>query len=247
MCPSERAFRVLNMRLPHEPAPPASRPPSDGSTSSRIRDAAVDRFAHEGFDASVRSIAADAGVSPGLVIQRFGSKDGLHAACDAYVLDWIAAAKHASLGRAATGGFLQALAEVDDYAPLLGYIIASLRAGGEVASTFVDQMIADAHVYTQEAVMQGLIKPSVDEEARVRYLVLSSLGAMLLSLGLNQRDGAMDHAAAARIFLNEQYLPMIELYTQGLMSDRRLLDDYLLYIEDPPSVSDSPTANPEIP
>lgn len=231
------------MRLVDSTTAPASRPPSDGSTNSRIRDAAVDRFAHEGFDASVRSIATDAGVSPGLVIQRFGSKDGLHAACDEYVLAWIAAAKHASMDRVAAGGFLQTLAEVDDYAPLLGYVIASLRAGGEVARTFVDQMIADAQGYTREAVAQGLIKPSVDEDARVRYLVLSSLGAMLLSLSLKQRDDDFDHAAAARTFLDEQYLPMIELYAQGLMTDRRMLDDYLQYVGDPPGAATPATSS----
>lgn len=233
------------MRLPNGRTQPASRPPSDGSTSSRIRDAAVDRFAHEGFDASVRSIAHDAGVSAALIIQRFGSKDGLHAACDEYVLGWIAEAKHASMGRAAAGGFLQTLSEVDDYAPLLGYVIASLRTGGDVARTFVDQMIADAQVYTREAVAQGLIKPSVDEDARARYLVLSSLGAMLLSLNLGKRENALDHAAAARTFLDEEYLPMIELYAQGLMNDRRMLDDYLLYIGDPPSGADASASSPE--
>ena len=44
----------------------------------RLLEAARARFASDGFDrASLRAIAADAGVSPGLVIHHFGSKDGL--------------------------------------------------------------------------------------------------------------------------------------------------------------------------
>src|SRR3712207_8086528 len=42
---------------------------------ARIRDAAIRRFAVDGFGTSVRAIAADAGVSPGLVIHHFGSKE----------------------------------------------------------------------------------------------------------------------------------------------------------------------------
>ncbi len=64
----------------------ASPPSEDLTTRARIRDAAVLRFGREGFGASVRTVAADAGVSPGLVIHHFGSKDGLRAACDEYVL-----------------------------------------------------------------------------------------------------------------------------------------------------------------
>src|SRR5690606_20135242 len=46
-------------------------------TAARIRDAAIVEFAAHGFTKStVRAIAESAGVSPGLVIHHFGSKDG---------------------------------------------------------------------------------------------------------------------------------------------------------------------------
>ena len=35
---------------------------------------------------AIRAIAADAGVSPGLVVHHFGSKDGLREACDRHVV-----------------------------------------------------------------------------------------------------------------------------------------------------------------
>ncbi|WP_277207348.1 TetR/AcrR family transcriptional regulator [Isoptericola croceus] len=215
--------------------PSTGKPPSDGSARDRIRDAAVLRFARSGFGTSVRTIAADAGVSAALVIHHFGSKDALHRACDDYVLRWIMESKRQNMGKATSGQLLQVMAEVDEYAPLLGYAVQSLQAGGQVAREFVQHMIDDAQVYTREAVADGIVKPSVDEDARVRYLVLSSLGTLLLSLTLDPPSDPEDFGAAVRAFMSEQYLPMIELFTEGFLTDRRMLDDYLLYIGDPPS------------
>jgi AcrR family transcriptional regulator len=55
----------------------ASGAESDLTARARIRDAAIRRFGSDGFGASVRAIAADAAVSPGLVMHHFGSKEGL--------------------------------------------------------------------------------------------------------------------------------------------------------------------------
>ena len=207
---------------------------SDLTTRARIRDAAVLRFARSGFGASVRSIAADAGVSPALVIHHFGSKDELHAACDAHVLAAIAESKRHNMRRATSGGLLEVLAQSSDLAPLVGYVLRSLQAGGAVGKAFVEHMIDDAEQYTAEAVAAGIAKPSRDEHARVRYLVLSSLGALLLSVTFNPPEDPEDVAAAVRKFLNDLYLPMLELFTEGFLSTRRMLDDYLLYVGDPP-------------
>ncbi|WP_402463201.1 TetR/AcrR family transcriptional regulator [Isoptericola aurantiacus] len=225
---------------------PAARPASDGSTRDRIRDAAVLRFARSGFTASVRTIAADADVSAALVIHHFGSKGALHRACDEHVLAWIVASKRQNMGRATGGQLLQVMAEVEEYAPLLGYVMRSLQAGGDVARAFVEHMVADAEVYTREAVAAGIAKPSVDEPARVRYLTLSALGTLSLSLTLDPPDDPDDFHATVQSFLTRQYLPMIELFSQGFLTSRRMLDDYLLYVGDPPP-SDGTAAAPDDP
>lgn len=60
----------------------------DLTARARIRDAALHLFAEHGVDGTtIRDIAADAGVSVGLVRHHFGSKDDLRAACDVYALD----------------------------------------------------------------------------------------------------------------------------------------------------------------
>lgn len=64
------------------------RPPEDLTSRARIRDAALAQFAEHGTKgATIRGIAAAAGVSPGLVQHHFGSKDALREACDKYVID----------------------------------------------------------------------------------------------------------------------------------------------------------------
>jgi AcrR family transcriptional regulator len=209
-------------------------PTADLTTRARIRDAAVLRFARSGFGASVRSIAADVGISPALVMHHFGSKRELHAACDAHVLDLIAEVKREHIGRAASGGLLVVLAQADELTPLVGYVLRSLQAGGAVGKAFVEHMIDDAEQYTAEAVVAGIAKPSRDERARVRYLVLSSLGALLLSVTLDPPEDAEDVSAAVRKFTSDMYLPMLELFTEGFLTTRRMLDDYLVYVSDPP-------------
>lgn len=64
------------------------RPVADLSSRALIRDAAMGEFAEKGYrGATMRGIAAAAGVSLGLVQHHFGTKDGLRAACDERVLE----------------------------------------------------------------------------------------------------------------------------------------------------------------
>ncbi|TCC45675.1 TetR/AcrR family transcriptional regulator [Kribbella capetownensis] len=61
------------------------RPIDDLTARARIRDAAVRLFGERGIEgASIRDIAAEAGVSSGLVRHHFGSKEALRDACDEY-------------------------------------------------------------------------------------------------------------------------------------------------------------------
>jgi AcrR family transcriptional regulator len=65
-------------------------PPEDLTGRARIRDAALEEFAAKGVrGATVRGIAARAGVSPALVQHHFGTKDGLRRACDQHVLRYV--------------------------------------------------------------------------------------------------------------------------------------------------------------
>ena len=66
------------------------RPIADLTARARIRDAAMRCFAEQGANATtIRTVAEQAGVTPGLVSHHFGTKQGLRDACDAYVLEYL--------------------------------------------------------------------------------------------------------------------------------------------------------------
>ncbi|MCB7136244.1 TetR/AcrR family transcriptional regulator [Cellulosimicrobium marinum] len=215
----------------------------DLTTRARIRDAAILRFARDGFGAPLRAVAADAGVSAALVVHHFGSKDGLRQACDEHVLATVRTTKRDVMTDTA-GAMPMApwFAHVEEYAPAVGYALRSLQAGGPLARAFVEHLTADAEEYVREAVAAGVLRPSRDEKARARYLVRSSMGALLLSLTLDPPDSPDDLAGATRRYVDSVALPSLELYTEGLLATRRLLDEYLLYVGDPPQEQDAASA-----
>ncbi|GIG41236.1 TetR family transcriptional regulator [Cellulomonas phragmiteti] len=209
-------------------------PDPDLTTRARIRDAAVVRYAREGFRVGLRVIAEDAGVSAALIVHHFGSKDGLRAACDAHVLRQIREAKEQALVTGSAQDLLLQLAAMDRYAPLVGYALRSMQAGGELAREFVEHFVADAEVYIAEAVAAGSMRPSRDEKARARYLTLQGLGALLLEMTLHPPDDPTDVEGILHRHRDRMMLPAIELFTHGLMTDNRMLEAYLLYVGDPP-------------
>jgi len=207
---------------------------SDVTARARIRDAAVRRFGIDGFGAPVRAIAADAGVSPGLVIHHFGSKEALRAVCDEHVLRVLREAKTESLVKAAPADMITQLATADDdYAPLVGYLMQALFAGGELATAFLDRLIDDAEDYLRAAVDAGRIRPSRNPAARTRFLAHAGVGALLVHLRLHPPTGG-DYRATLRAYLDRNALPMLELYTEGLFTDSGMLDAYLAAGPSPP-------------
>lgn len=209
---------------------------ADRTARARIRDAAVLRFAMEGFGASVRAIASDAGVSAGLVMHHFGSKEKLRAECDAHLLDTVRRLKRENVADAAAGqSFFHKFASAEENAPVVGYVLRSMQDGSALAREFIDHMVADAVDYTREGVAAGVIVPSRDEAARARYLTLSALGALLLEVTLSPPADPADLGTLVRDYLANSYLPMMELFSEGFLTSRRMLDDYLLYVSDPPS------------
>ena len=200
----------------------------DRTARARIRDAGVRTFGTRGFGASVRAIAAEAGVSPGLVIHHFGSKDGLRAVCDEHVLRVIREAETDAFTQGTPADLLTQLAVLDDYAPLVGYLVQTLLAGGDLAATLLRRMTTDAEQYLADAVAAGRMKPSRDPAARAAFLVDVGVGAVL-SFALRHPPADGDYRATLRAYADANSLPALELYTEGLLTDSSLLDAYLQY------------------
>lgn len=208
---------------------------ADLGAAARIRDAAIDRFARDGFTTGLRSIAEDAAVSPGLVLHYFGSKRGLRRACDEHVRAVIAAEKRAVTTDGSAARLLARLAEVERFAPLTLYVVRSLREGGDLAAELFEDMIGDATHYLEAGVAAGVIRPSRDPAARARVMAYQAMGSLLMWLTLHPEHAEpASFGKALRAYVEEVTAPMLEMFTEGLYTDRSLLEEYLLYVPDPP-------------
>lgn len=200
----------------------------DLNTRARIRDAAITVFGERGFRAGVRAVAGTAGVSPGLVNHHFGSKDGLRAVCDEHVLALIRDRKERALSTPGHAGALADLAAIEQYAPLVAYLVRSFQAGGRLATALFEHLTDDTARHLDAEVRAGRVTPSRDPARRARYLTLVSLGSMLLHLQLRaDHEHDLDWATAIREMAETVTLPALELYSEGLLTDSALLTAYL--------------------
>lgn len=177
---------MLNMQSIPGPTTPGSSTGTASATAdltarARIRDAAIVRFAAHGVaSTSVRAIAADAGVSPGLVIHHFGSKEALRVACDQHVAATFRERKQAA---AAAGANLDPVAAIRDGAdgpPLLRYLARTLVDGSPHVAELVDELIEDAVGYMATGIETGMLKPVDDLRGCATVLTLWSLGSVVL-------------------------------------------------------------------
>jgi AcrR family transcriptional regulator len=201
----------------------------DLTAAARIRDAAIARFGDEGFGVGLRSIAEAAGVSAALVIHHFGSKDGLRKACDDYVAEEIRSGKAEAMQSSDPATWFAAMAEIEEYAPLMAYLMRSMQTGSEFAQTLWRTMIANAESYLDDGVRNGLLKPSRDPKARAKYLGITGGGGFLLYIQMHETP--TDLRAVLRDYANDMVLPALELYTNGLLTDSHMYDAFLAQAE----------------
>jgi AcrR family transcriptional regulator len=211
----------------------------DLTAVARIRDAAIDQVGKHGFSVGLRAIAQAAGVSAGLVIHHFGSKEGLLKACDDYIAEEIRQAKSESLTTAADpASWLKAMAEIDSYAPMTAYLVRSMQSGSDLAKAFWQQMVDNAEQYLEEGVRAGTLKPSRDPRARAKFLGINNGGGLLLYLQMH--DNPTDLRAVLRDYAEDMMLPALELYTNGLLADSAMYETFLAQREQGISFSNPP-------
>ncbi len=198
---------------------------ADLTAAARIRDAAISQFGEHGFGVGVRAIADAAGVSAGLVIHHFGSKDGLRKACDDYVAEEIRSTKSEAMRSNDPATWFAQLAEIESYAPLMAYLVRSMQSGGELANMLWRRMIDNTEEYLDEGVRAGTIKPSRDPAARARYLGITGGGGFLLYLQMHETP--TDIRAVLRDYARDMILPALEIYSEGLLADRTMYDAFL--------------------
>ena len=194
------------------------------TTVARIRDAAIELFGSRGFDVGVRAIAEAAGVSPGLVIHHFGSKDGLRKTCDDYIAEEIRSEKSEAIRSTDAATWLAQVAEIESYAPMMAYLVRSMQTGGELARHLWQTMIRNVESYLDDGVRAGTIRPSRDPAARAKYLAMAGGGAFLLYIQLH--DNPTDLRAVLRDYGEDMMMPALEVFTEGLFTDSTMLETF---------------------
>lgn len=158
--------------------------PSDLTGRARLREAALRLFAERGFAATTtRAIAAEAGLSPALVIHHFGSKAGLRAAVDDEVLERIGAAlRELDTGE---GDLMTSLGDVSARMfgadPLLrGYLRCVLQEDSAASSAMFGRLLDGAHAELERLVQAAGGRTDADLEWAPFQMLCLILGPLLL-------------------------------------------------------------------
>ncbi len=165
--------------------------PGDLTARATIRNAALRLFADRGPDSvTVREIAAQAGVSPALVLHHFGSKDGLRAEVDAFAakaFDGIfEAVPPDELAELLTGGapkgtlaeaFARGFPAGSALPAYLGRLLLTNDPAG--AALFAHWYAATRRLLEAMAEM-GVARPSEDPDVRAAFFLANDLALILL-------------------------------------------------------------------
>ena len=166
--------------------------PEDRSTRALIRDEALRLFAAHGPDrVTIRQVAAAAGVSPGLVVHHFRSKEGLREAVDEHVLGVFEAMLGEMTGEgapdlfdaSATGSLAEAIGAhlpADSPGPAyLRRLLLTDAADGAGRRLFrrLFELSKAALAGLSEA---GLASQGADPEVRAAFLMANDLALLLL-------------------------------------------------------------------
>lgn len=201
------------MRSANKPAP------EDLTAEARIRDAAIRLFADHGYNGTaIRAIAAQAGVSPALVVHHYGSKEGLRRACNDYLAETIRVAKTEAVTQAVPDP-LELLRTADEAQPLQRYLARMLVDGSPGMAELVDKMVADAVEYSATGIENGVLKPTEQLYARTVVLWIWQLGALALHKHV-QRLMGVDLLNTSTAML-QWGGPAVEILTHGVFADDR--------------------------
>ncbi len=198
-------------------------PPEDLTARARIRDAALAEFSARGTaGATIRGIAERAGVSPALVQHHFGTKDGLRAACDAHVLDYIRAGVEEGIARdrIAEPAFIAATHR--SAPPVLRYLARALVDGSPAAATVFDELVAITEQY-----LDG-VPAETDAHTRAVVLTAMRLGVTVLREHVTRGLGTEMHGPEGSARVGRATLDLIapQLVPGGADRLRDGLDKY---------------------
>ncbi len=163
----------------------------DLTARARIRDAALQHFADEGFArATIRDIARTAGVSPGLVRHHFGSKEGLRDACDACVSDAMRVVNDEALAASQRGDLGSAAFARQGIRPYQGYISRALVDGSTSVAPLFDDLVTMGEQWLVRDDEDRADPPVADRRTRAALITAMAMGIPLLHEHISRSVGA---------------------------------------------------------
>src|SRR5699024_7917027 len=175
----------------------------------RIRDAAIESFAYEGFDVGMRAIAARAGVTAGLITHYYRSKARLRQECDEYMLQYSASRLPSSLEKTSVEETLTGDLELLTQA--VHSTIRSLHEGGLFCDTYLKFTLETTRERIDAGIANGTLQPSDDEDTRARVVLRHCLGAALIDFALDAPRSPEETVTFLREFWAHLMEPMLQL------------------------------------
>lgn len=193
----------------------------DLSGKANIRNAALRLFAESGPDGvTVREIAAEAGVSPALILHHYESKDGLRVAVDTYVASVFETMFDALIGQLvealidpASTTLVEALAAgLPPDSPLPAYLRRLLLTGDKAGLDLFKRWYSRTVDVMEGLVAEGSARPGANPAVRAAVMLSNDLGLVLLRPFLEAATG-LDPLSptGAAAFVEESLL----IYTEG--------------------------------
>jgi AcrR family transcriptional regulator len=190
--------------------PSGERAAEDLTARARIRDAALRLFAERGIDgATIRDIAAEAGVSSGLVRHHFGSKEALRDACDSYAVDRLNRLREEMFREGHVNTAL--MLEIHPAAQLMQrYLSRSMVDGSGAATAMFEEMVrvGERWLAAQDVTV-------TDPRAYIAVLVAMQSGLYMMHEQLSRTLGVDILSAAGHLRVTRG---LVDFYSHPLLS-----------------------------
>jgi AcrR family transcriptional regulator len=182
----------------------------DMTARARIREAALEHFARDGYDrATTRAIAKTAGVSQGLLRHHYGSKEALREACDHYVFEVLHRANAQLLDDPGATAQVQKTTK-----PFGLYVARSLADGSPTVGPIFDELVTMTEAWLVRADAPRTDTAAVDRRIRAALVTAMKIGIPLLHEHVSRALGTdMFGPEGERLTA----LAMLDIYSHALI------------------------------